>query len=506
MARGNALKRTSRAAAPAQKAPDPACAEALQVVAETRTASSLPLSLTVPAFNCMYRDMRRLVARGIRVPAGMVGDVGSLAQRFQRLQSLRLEDEYISDEAVAQLAALTSLTRLDLICCSMSIPGATLLSALTGLRALNIDGTDAAVELWPALPSLARLSARGTALGPEGAAQLAAAGHARLEDLRLRSAMPGTAGCARLAALRRLTALHMQDCDLADAHLAPALSLLPELVELDVSHNRELTAAALQPLTRARSLRRLNLSRCPSLAADWDSLVSLADLDQLRELDISHTWLLGDEVAELAAGLTGLERLSVAGYSLAEAVGSALGQLPRLQALDARGCRLDTNIAWVVRLTGLTSLALGASDNLGADAAAHIATLTGLLELDVCRAALDWQGARHLATLTRLTSLAIAGNDLRPKGVRQLHKLLSLQALDVTHVRATSRDISGLSRLTGLTCLQARFCERRGPAARRAARPAGLCPDDSPAPCRPAVWAELAGRRGDARPGLSDPA
>jgi hypothetical protein len=179
----------------------------------------------------------------------------------------------VTDAGLRVLATAPHLTKLHLEGLPAPTgPGlAALLSALPVIRDLAVTrcpGVDAAA-LAP-LSRLSTLRALTLSYNPSFPTFALPAGPvgARLERLELRGVRLADPSLTWLAALRHLTALTLNACDLTNAGVAALAHLAPVLEELDLGGNRALTGESLRVVGQLTRLRRLALDHAAGLGGE----------------------------------------------------------------------------------------------------------------------------------------------------------------------------------------------------------------------------------------------
>lgn len=187
-----------------------------------------------------------------------------------------------SDDGSVQLAALSSLTSIDLSDSRVTDCTLDSLTALTKIESLSLWEnriSSNAAESLGKMRTLKTLCLGGTIFGDEGA--------------------------AHLQALEQLNTLELPRTAITDEALA-ALALIPELRELGLSCNK-VGDRGVKQLSKCRALRKITLSR----TAVTDSAIPyLVELPKLEELDLSSTEVT-DRCLPNLASLPALKRLSI---------------------------------------------------------------------------------------------------------------------------------------------------------------------------------------------------
>jgi hypothetical protein len=178
---------------------------------------------------------------------------------------------------------------------------------------------------------------------------------------------------ADLAGLRRLSSLALTNSAITDTGVETIQKSFPDLVELDLSSNTNLTGAAMKLIASLGRLERLSL-----LQTSFNDLHTrrLAKLPELRALDLRGNMEAGDMALEvvgklpkltalkhrstavtdagveaLAASQT-LESLLMQDFAITSAAGPSLAKLPKLSSLEVFRCQ-GFGTEGVVALAGL---------------------------------------------------------------------------------------------------------------------------------------------------------
>ncbi|XP_038050690.1 uncharacterized protein LOC119723876 [Patiria miniata] len=322
----------------------------------------------------------------------------------------------------------------------------------------------------------------------------------------------GTAAlwCMHLKQLKSLTKLGLGNCSLNGQdikHVAESLRDLPNLVELNLSYNDLGGTAALwcMHLKQLKSLTKLALVHCSLIGQDIKQIAeSLRDLPNLVELNLAHNKLCGTAALWCMhlKQLKSLTKLSLVYCSLnghhINHVAESLRDLPNLGELNLSGNNLGGTAAlWCMHLKQLKSLTklslvycslnghhikhvaeslrdlpnLGelnlSGNNLGGTAALwcmHLNQLKSLRKLDLGGCSLNGQDIKHVAESLRdlpnlveldLSRIKLGGTAalwcMHLKQLKSLTKLdlfdCSLNGQDIKHVAESLRDLPNLVEL-----------------------------------------------------------
>lgn len=328
--------------------------------------------------------------------------------------------EAVTDKGVASVAKLTKLTHLVLSHNRKVSPGGLArLTGLTALESLSVGGIDLA-------------------------------GRASL-----------------LAAFPKLTKLSAYDCAFTDADMA-VLAKLPNLTELDLSRNDQVTDAGFAGLKTLAKLQRLTLD---NTAIGDAGAANFAGLTAMTALYLTSTQV-GDAALAHCAGMTKLQYLVVGSTKvrgpglrhlakLTELEGLGLDQLP-----DFTGEGLE-HLAGCPKLTKLQLSWTGINDaGLAKIQAIKQLTFLDLPPYGYSRAPEEfWKdlqpkrltdaGLKSVSGMANLTAFWVAGGGVTDAGVAHLAALKNLESLGfgvLPNVRGPGlAALAALPKLEGLT-------------------------------------------------------
>ncbi|DBA85851.1 hypothetical protein WJX77_011838 [Trebouxia sp. C0004] len=281
---------------------------------------------------------------------------------------------------------------------------------------------------------------------------------------------------------------HMEVGDMSIA----ALSLLPKLGAV-LASGSPITILGLIMLAAAKTITRLNLSRCVHLTNQV--AVSLAGLPQLVDLDLSDCNNLGDTgLHSILRGLPLLQNLNLQHCAhITDSGIAALKENSHLTKLNVAVCReiTDEGVAAVAALCKLQCLDLTFCDRITDAGIAHLSRLRQLEDLTLACCKLSSSGVGALGRLSGLTSLDLVGcvdgvtsdamqllcqapclktlnlafcSSLLDSGLQALAQISTLTDLNLAYCKWISNDgISELSALTALTSLNFQGCSQTVP-------------------------------------------
>lgn len=257
-----------------------------------------------------------------------------IVKSFPKLVDLDLSSNVnLSNSVLKVICEITGLQRLTLVQNRFNDLGTSHLSKLQNLRALDLRGNmeagDMTLEVVAALPKLAALKHRSTAVSDFGIEYLA--GSKTLDSLLLQDfVVTGQAGqsIAKIGSLTqleifrcqgftsdgvlalkgmKLSRLTLRDLPAVDDSAMEVFTDLPELKRLYLHELASISDSGLQHLGALQSLELLDIWTLPQLT---DATVDvIATLPKLKELSIRTTGVTDDAVDKLLA-MPGLQSLT----------------------------------------------------------------------------------------------------------------------------------------------------------------------------------------------------
>jgi len=388
-------------------------------------------------------------------------------QKMPALRFLTLYGGTFSDEGLAYIRNLTSLTHLHLFCFqgewSVTDAGLAHLSSLTRLEELeftHLPGiTDAGLVHLKPLRSLKKLKLEWSKITDVGLAQL---GEIKLlESLRLPGGITDT-GLAYLAKELKLKELRVSGKQITDEgvkHLATIRSL--EYLDL---FDTSVTDAGMDSIAQLTNLQNLGL-HCypgrrmrngvhllpeagqPGVPLTDAGLAKLAPLKSLKSLYVRNAKITISGLSHLNA-LSNLTFLRI-GEIQQDDTGMDISGLTKLEELiidPAKDSPLrDEDMACLAQLKNLRNLQFvwPNKNGIGDQGLKHLAGLTNLDTLVVGSNLTD-EGLGHLKNMSKLYRLTIFG-DFTDQGLRHLEGLKGLSILKIDSKRPFG--ITALKRL-----------------------------------------------------------
>ncbi len=278
-----------------------------------------------------------------------------------------------------------------------------------------------------------------------------------------------------LAGLKGLRSLAITNSGLTDAGVATIVASFPELTDLDLSSNTNLTGAALRSIAGLTKLERLNLMQCR-----FNDLHTrrLAKLPELRSLDLRGNMEAGDmtlmtvgKLPHLSAfkhrsstvtdeGLRALgevaplESLLIQDFAITDDSGPHLAALEKLSSLEVFRCQ-GFGTRGVLALGGLplTRLTLRDLPDVGDEALAVVERLPGLKRLYLHElASVGDDGLRHLSAAHELEILDIWSLPLMTDAAVDV--IAGLTNLKELSIRETSVTEAAIPRILSLPHLR----------------------------------------------------
>jgi serine/threonine protein kinase/Leucine-rich repeat (LRR) protein len=205
------------------------------------------------------------------------------------------------------------------------------------------------------------------------------------------------------------------------------------------------------PHPGTRSAAFVNLGRLPLTDAD---LQPVASFKRLRGLDLSNTPVTDAALAHVARltrmTVLNLPRTRVRGPGLKHLAG-----LKELRLLDLDFSKVgDEGLQHLVGLPDLERLGLH-STRITDAGLVSIGQIRSLLQLRLSNTAITGQGLKHLTGLSRLTTLSlINARNVDDEGMKAVGQLRALESLELLGTRVTDKGLQHLAGLRKLSSLQ----------------------------------------------------
>jgi len=288
-----------------------------------------------------------------------------------------------------------------------------------------------------------------------------------------------------LSGLEQLDTLALTNSSLTDAAVETIVRAFPNLVDLDLSSNTNMTGAALKWISGLERLERLGLlqnrfndlntrrlAKLQSLevldlrgnmeAGDM-TLDVLGKLPKLRALKHRSTAVTDDGIERLAAGKS-LTALLLQDFAITDAAGPALGRIGTLESLEIFRCQGlgSDGVLALAPLEKLGRLTLRDLPEMGDAGLAVLADLTSLERLTLHElASVGDEGLRHLAAVKGLEVLDIWS--LPKMTDATIDVIAALPALKELSIRETGVTDAGLAKLAALPALESLTFKNNGP-------------------------------------------
>jgi Leucine-rich repeat (LRR) protein len=288
----------------------------------------------------------------------------------------------------------------------------------------------------------------------------------------------------QLTGLKGLDTLALTNSALTDAGVESIVHAFPNLVELDLSSNTNMTGAAMKQIASLGKLERLTL-----LQNRFNDLNTrrLSKMPELRAIDLRGNMEAGDMTLEVVgrlphltalkhrstavtdAGLEGLsksetlESLLMQDFVITNASGPHLAKLSKLSSLEVFRCQ-GIGSDGVLALAGLplTRLTLRDLPDVGNPAMAVVAKLPRLKRLYLHElASLGDEGLRQLAAAKELEVLDIWS--LPKMTDASMAVIASLPNLKDLSIRETGVTEASVEKITAMPKLQSLTFKNNGP-------------------------------------------
>lgn len=262
---------------------------------------------------------------------------------------------------------------------------------------------------------------------------------------------------ARLAGLGGLTTLAITNSGIGDAGVETIAASFPNLVDLDLSSNTNLSGAAMKSIASLPKLERLTLVQTRFNDLNFRRLSKLAGL---KAVDLRGNMEAGDMTLGVLGGLPGLRAVK---HRSSVVTDEGLAELSKAAALDSLLAQdfAITNASGphLAALTNLTSLEVFRCQGFGSEGVLALAPLKKLSRLTLRD--LPEVGDPGLAVLGDLPALkrlylhelASVGDD----GLKHLAAAEGLEVLDIWSVpKMTDASVAVIARLPNLKELSIR--------------------------------------------------
>ncbi|MFM8436368.1 MAG: hypothetical protein ACKOBP_13720 [Planctomycetia bacterium] len=288
-----------------------------------------------------------------------------------------------------------------------------------------------------------------------------------------------------LVRLEHLDTLALTNSSLTDAAVETIARAFPDLVDLDLSSNANLTSAALKWISGLQNLERLGLLQNRfndlytrrlaklqalevldlrgNMEAGDMTLDVLGKLPKLRALKHRSTAVTDDGIERLAASRS-LTALLLQDFAITDAAGPALARIGTLESLEVFRCQGfgSEGVRSLASLKNLGRLTLRDLPEVSDAGLAVLADLPALERLTLHElASVGDEGLRHLAAVKGLEVLDIWS--LPKMTDATIDVIATLPALKELSLRETGVTDAGLAKLAALPALESLTFKDNGP-------------------------------------------
>ena len=261
---------------------------------------------------------------------------------------------------------------------------------------------------------------------------------------------------APILGLKQLTSLAITNSIISDATVAAIVKSFPDLVELDLSSNTNMTNSVLKLLVELKKLQRLTLvqNRFNEL-----NTRQLAKMPELRVLDLRGNMEAGDMTLEIVSQLPKLVALKHRSNVVSDSGMEYLANAVELDSLLIQDFKITSQSGqYIAKLKKLTQLEIFRCQGFGTDGVLALQGLNlerlTLRDLpDVSDPAMEL--LNHLPKLKRLYLHELGS--LSDEGLKNLASLTALEVLDIwSIVGMTDATVDAIAKLPNLKELSIR--------------------------------------------------
>lgn len=343
----------------------------------------------------------KVVSVDTRTAPGFGDEQIKLVTGFDRLTSLSLENSVVTDEGLAAVKEIPTLTTLNLRkCAKLTDAGLEHVAELPKLQRLillyNKDGlTNECMKSIAKIESLRALDIRGCVqIKDDGL--LAMAPLKNLVDFKHRGFNVNNEGLAVFKELPQVRVLMMQDAANVDDGGMEHLAGLNSLTSLDMTGT-----SVEDPGFAALSGKKIQDLRLRNTLVEGTGLDQLeAAYESLTYLDLNESFANNDGMAKVAA-FKNLETLLVWQTSVTDDGLAVVAELPKLKTLMLKA------------LTEVT--------DAGMD---HVAKAVSLEDLDLSQSGVTDEGLAKLHTLKNLTKLNVGNTAVTEDGIKAIQEAI----------------------------------------------------------------------------------
>ena len=393
------------------------------------------------------------------------------------------ESPGVDDDALAAVESMSRLTHLNCAgCTNIRGTGLKYVSGLTNLRYVNVERCNAltgGLKFLGQLTELERLDA-GWCNNVDSTDVCALAGLKKLKHLNLARTKVDDAGVATIGQLSALETLNLAGCRITD-RACFLIGGLTALKELSLEWCR-VDDGGVKRLVSLAKLEVLNLGYSSVTDA---GVIHLAPLDKLRVIDLDSTQV-GDDATKALEQWPDLEDVNLSDTAVGNLGLKRISKLTKLRKVQLSFSNVsDDGVMYLENSTSIRSLSLD-SRMVTDEGLGYLAKLKDMEELDLFGARITDVGAKMLRHMPRLKTLELCGGGITDVGVKHigdacaeltllnlgqnfritdaavpsLLRLEKLGSLNLQYSRITNEGVSQLSRLTNLTALALKGCNR----------------------------------------------
>ena len=359
----------------------------------------------------------------------------AMLNQLVKLTSIRIQDGRLSSGCLGAIAAIPTLKSLVLYRAHLEPGALAALNASTTITSLTLHEVTGlepsslgALQEMQQLRTLQLLSPglgyHGDTVGDDLAE--AVADLASIQRLSLSNAKLGPQGLAALARLPRLRSLGLVRSEISDEAVAAFVVEGPSVSSLNLSNIATLTPAALKSLAELKSLRQITIS----FTRLGPGLGALGSAPRLRRISATYSGVT-DAALEGLTRARSLSSLDLAGNKEITSAGfAAIGEMTALENLVVSSTRLvSADLTSFASLGRLERLSLYNTD-LTDEGLSHLLKLR-LRFLNIGNTRVTAFGLSELLNVTSLKSVSASGSYISKddaKAVRQVNPKLRVIA------------------------------------------------------------------------------
>jgi Leucine-rich repeat (LRR) protein len=262
------------------------------------------------------------------------------------------------------------------------------------------------------------------------------------------------AAVAKLAGLKKLKTLKLTNSGITDEAVKTIAGSFPNLVNLDLSSNTQLTDVSLKEISKLKNLESLAVLFC-----DFSEfgILNVASLPKLKTLDIRANMQIGNSGLGAIAGLPSLKSLKHRCPSVSDEGMEALAAAKGLENLEIQDFIITGQSGqYIKQLSKLTSLIIFRCENFDSSGLIELKGLK-LNRLTLRGLPIDDTGLevfQELPTLKRLYLSELPS--VSDVGLLNLVHLKDLEVLEIWEVPITDKALETIVKLPNLKALSLR--------------------------------------------------